>query len=142
MKIVNIGGAKAVAAEYRGNRIYLLFNGEAMFALQDDYGSDFYAALSDLDRQGREKLLHIAYVLMEQGELARRAVGLDKRELPEESEWASPVFFQPHDIATLRAACMDAIQVGYTREVADKEDEIDVYMLEIQKKRDNPEPCT
>ena len=68
-------------------------------------------------------------ILARQGELARRAVGLEPREMLKRDGLEFAITMP------VRSACMDAIVVGTEREIPDDTDEIDLILVEQQKKR-------
>lgn len=48
----------------------------------------------------------------------------------------------PHDIVLLRTTCMDAITLGYDQDLKNDDEEIDLGLLELQKKRKPPRRST
>lgn len=138
MKIANIGGAKAAMYELKNETYYLLFNGIALFALQDKFGTidaimDFLN--SELNEEYINNLIDVAIILSEQGELARREIHLEPKEILSKDNFGNMTFIMPIDIMMLRNRCADAIVIGYSREVRDDDEEIDLGLLELQKKR-------
>lgn len=135
MKVANIGAARAALVIYRNAEFYFLFNGSALFAIRDRYSRDFHKLIIEDSEAGLEALLEISLILAEQGELARREIGLDKREIPAKEWWGTPTLLQPHAMNALRTGCTDAISLGYDREVTDKDEEIDLGLIELSKKK-------
>ena len=65
---------KAIKTTIDGSVYYLFYNAEAMFELEERIESDSLVdALLTNSREGFENMLTAAAVLIEQGELARRA---------------------------------------------------------------------
>lgn len=136
MKYANICGAKAAIVNYRGEQHCFLFNGYAMFALDDIFGgSGYHEKIGERSEEGLDALLTVATTLAEQGELARRAAGYDHHKVVAKEDWGAPQMLQPADIFALKAGCVDAINLGYTQQVSDEDEEIDLGLLELQKKR-------
>jgi hypothetical protein len=136
MKIAHIGLAKAVAIEIAGNEHYLLYNGAAMFTINDKYGeSEFWKKMSENNADGLKTLIDVTVILAEQGELARRDIKLEPRKIITKKEIGSPVTMTPKRIFVLRQGCLDAINLGWEQEVPEDTEEIDLGLLELQKKR-------
>lgn len=113
--------------------LYLLYNGAALFELQETHGDPqaLIDALNDRSKKGFEALCHIVAVLAEQGELMRRYIGHTPTEIPKESDLA--VAITPLDILALVPAASSAIIKGLSREETEGE-EIDLGLAELQKK--------
>lgn len=136
MRYANIGGAKAAIVNYRGEEHYFLFNGMGMFALEDMFGGKEYLdRVNENSAEGLNTLVAVATVLSEQGELARREIGLDKKKIMSKADWGAPLMLQPRDIYSLRTGCIDAVNLGYMQEVSDGDEEVDLGLVELQKKR-------
>lgn len=138
MKIANIGGVRAVVFNYKGSDCHLLYNVAAMFQVQDEFGADFLDKLNAREKDGILVMLRMLAVMAEQGELARRDIGLDRQEIPEFE--ATFLKLQPVDIAELYTACVNAVNLGSLREVSDEDEEIDLGLAELQKKRKKRRP--
>lgn len=120
-----------------GQTYYLYFNGVAMFALQDIYGdNNVLELLSSTDAKGFDALCKVTAILAEQGELMRRYQGHDKGKMPTENDIRTLVM--PIDIIKLKYAAMEAMLAGYGREIKNEDEEIDVGLLELQKKKEKP----
>lgn len=136
MKYANICGAPAAIVQYRGEQHCFLFNGYAMFALEDIFGGNTYhEKMGERSAKGLDALLTVATTLAEQGELARRTAGYDHRKIMTKDDWGAPQMLQPADIFALKTGCLRSINLGFTQEVSDKDEEIDLGLLELQKKR-------
>lgn len=136
MKIASIGSARAAIVEHQGKTFYFMFNGLAMFALEDTFGGkEYLEKLRENTAEGLSALLQVSAILAEQGELARREMGYTPTELPTQSNFGIPALLHPIDILTLRNGCIGAINLGYTREISNEDEEIDLGLIELQKKR-------
>lgn len=113
----------------------LIFNGAAMFDTQELTDDSIIERVSKPDREGFELLCKTAAILSEQAELCRRCEG----HTPEKPLDAARLMqmAMPTDILDMRAAVIDAIARGYRRELQNEDDEIDLGLMEIQKKRES-----
>ena len=71
---------KAVKITLAGRTQYLAYTGEAMFQLQEKFGTaaELLGAIGKNTRDGLSVACEAAAILAEQGELARRHLGYDK----------------------------------------------------------------
>ena len=127
---------KAAKMTVAGVTYYLVFDGEAMFALRDIYGGTQLAleAIEPDTREGFAATCAIAALLAERGELLRRRLGYDLGTIPEKDDFLLAV--RPFEIVTLKRAIMTAIELGYGREVTSPGgDEIDEGLAELNQKK-------
>lgn len=120
-----------------GQKYELLYNGAAMFALHDICGE---TSLTDAIRaEGAEAFEVIARIgaeLAKQGELLRRFMGEDKRPILTAEEILATT--TPIGAMHLRTAIMAAITEGYKRSTAQENGDIDLGLLELNKKKNKP----
>jgi len=135
MKVVRIGAAQAVETALGGKPYYLLFNGAAMFEFQDEWEtvSAFYENANPATKEGQETLAKGFVILARHGELAKRHYGYDKTEILTFDDVM--IAARPSDLMNMWTDCADAIQLGYGREITDEDEEIDLGIAELQKKR-------
>lgn len=126
---------KAAKMTVAGVTYYLVFDGEAMFALRDIYGGTQLAleAIEPDTREGFAATCAIAALLAERGELLRRRLGYDSGAIPEKDDFLLAV--RPFEIVELKRAIMTAIELGYGREVTTPGDEIDEGLTELNQKK-------
>ena len=126
---------KAAKMTVAGVTYYLVFDGEAMFALRDIYGGTQLAleAIEPDTREGFAATCAIAALLAERGELLRRRLGYDSGAIPEKDDFLLAV--RPFEIVELKRAIMTAIELGYGREVTTPGDEIDEGLAELNQKK-------
>lgn len=134
MKIANINGAKALLVEYEGKEYYLLFNGAAKFEIDERYGKDLSESLDKPGTEGMEVLGGICNILSIQGNLARVYVGLPETNIFDESLPLSPLM-TPVKQLYLKTVCVDAMNLGYGREIGEEDEEIDLGLAELSKKK-------
>lgn len=125
---------KAIKATLAGQEHYLVFNGSAMFAFEDESGGagGMLDELTD-DRSGFDKLCRAVTILAEQGELVRRHFGYDQR--PMLTEETVRALATPKDIVQLKQAVINAVMQGYGREVTDDQEEVDLGLVELEQKK-------
>ena len=127
---------KAAKITVAGADYYLVFDGEAMFTLRDNYGGT-RLALEKIEEDTRESFLEtckIAVILAERGELIRRRLGYDAGKIPETDDFA--LLVRPYEITSIKNAVIKAISLGYGREVeAPGDNEIDEGLEELTQKK-------
>lgn len=125
---------KAITFTLAGREATLAFTGEAMFTIREKFG-DVTTAVSAYTQDTREAMevaVEVAAILAEQGELARRAFGYDKKEIVSAATIKATV--APSEIYNLKAAITAAIELGFGREV-ENETEIDLGLAELQTQK-------
>lgn len=125
---------KLTPFELNGTTYQLLLNGAALFDIYDQFGTDISVLdpIKDKGREGFEAVCWYLEVLATQGELYRRREGLDAGPIPAADMFE--VYLSPLDVPRARTAIQEAIAAGFAREEAEKPKEIDVGLLEIEKK--------
>lgn len=100
---------KAVKITLAGRTQYLAYTGEAMFQLQEKFGTaaELLGAIGKNTRDGLSVACEAAAILAEQGELARRHLGYDKGPIIEAATIRATI--TPSEIAALKLA----IPAGY-----------------------------
>lgn len=127
---------KAIRVEAGGVEYFLAFDGEAMFAIRDEYGGSqlLLEAMEPDTREGFLATCAAAAILAERGELIRRRLGYDAGQIPERDDFALGVI--PAEIVNLKNAVIRAITIGYGREVeAPGGDEVDLGLEELNQKK-------
>lgn len=123
-----------INVKINGQQYNLLFNGAAMFAIRDKYQTDNISELIDGDSViAFQRTCKIAVILAEQGELLRRFLGYDNRPMLSEQEILATV--TPIGIMRLKNALASAMIEGYSRDVKDENEEIDLGLAELNKKK-------
>ena len=119
-----------VAGKYRP----LLFSMEVMFDTAAKFGSmaDCFDALEREDRAGTEAICWMMTRLVNEGEAYRRDAGFDPDKLFAQGEITinTPAWYRIYKQAVLKA-----IELGYTREVEDPDEEVDLVLQEIKAKK-------
>lgn len=126
---------KAIKITLAGRERHLVFTGEAMFRIQEKWGgsSALLEAIQPNTREGLLNACDAAAILAEQGELARRYFGYDPAPMVDAEAIAQTT--TPDGIETLKLAIPAALTLGYGREVAPENEEIDVVLLELNQKK-------
>lgn len=126
---------KSIKITLAGRERYLTFTGEAMFRIRDEYKSttELLELMKKDTREGFMTACTAAAILAEQGELARRHFGYDPTPMIDAETIAQTI--TPSEIAALKLAIPAAFTLGYGREVAPENEEIDVVLLELNQKK-------
>lgn len=109
---------------------------DVMFRVNEKYGT-ISAALETLeknDREGFEVLRTLVTLMVNDAELCRRAEGYDPSELITEKD--IPIRLKPIDVLNLKQAVADTISAGYKQEHSQENEEVDLGLLELQKKEE------
>lgn len=129
---------KAVRVKIGGEDFYLAFNGNALFAVREEFG-DTNKLLDRVYKDSTEGLqdtCRVAALLMEQGDLIRRHMGYTPRETPDGE--TLELILTPLELVELKEAIPKAIFLGFGREVKDKDERvIDLGLAEIREKKRN-----
>lgn len=118
--------------------LHLYFNGEAMFQANDldkdlpDDSPDWIARMLDNTLEGKRTLCKVAHILATQGELSRRYLQYNPERIPTEEE--INLLLTPMALVGLRSAVMKAIDDGYAAPSQDDDGDIDLGLLELEKK--------
>ncbi len=117
-----------------GQKYELLYNGAAMFAMHDICGeTSLTDAISAEGAGAFETIARIGAELAKQGELFRRFMGEDERPILTAEEILATI--TPLGAIRLRSAIMTAITEGYKRSTAQENKEIDLGLLELNRKK-------
>lgn len=125
---------RTVPFEFNGRTFHLLLNGAALFDIYDQFGQEgsVLDPLKDRGREGFEAVCWYLAKLAGQGELYRRWLGYESGPIPEED--AFRVALSPLDVPRARNALTEAIGLGFLREEEAEKKEIDLGLLELEKK--------
>ena len=109
---------KAVKITLAGRTQYLAYTGEAMFQLQEKFGTaaELLGAIGKNTRDGLSVACEAAAILAEQGELARRHLGYDKGPIIEAATIRATI--TPSEIAALKLAIPAAMELPHPRQAA------------------------
>jgi len=126
---------KATMQKVGKNTLYLAFDGEAMFIIDEKHGGvqQLMEKLLKTDRESFAAVCETAAMLAERGELARRYYGYDPQDFTEASVIMNII--QPAQIVDLKDAVIKAIELGFGREIEDGEKEIDLGLLELNEQK-------
>lgn len=123
---------KMVRWSIGGREYYMAYTVEAMLELEEEFGEvgEMIEKLSTNSREGMAVLVKCMAVLSREGEAVRRIVGYEAGEIPREEEIR--VLIAPNKRVELASAVAEAVSKGLLTEV--EEEEVDLVLLEIQKK--------
>lgn len=122
-----------IGAKIQGKTYYPLFNTRAMFRLQDEFPDDILDKInSDESKAGFKLAFDVFSVLCEEGAAVRRYYGYEVGAIPDWEE--AELTFLPADNIVLKNAIFCAIASGYGQELKDMEKEVDIWLVELEKK--------
>ena len=125
---------KTVDFELAARTYHLLLNGAALFDAYDRFGDkgDLTDHIAGTNRDSFDNTVWLLVKLCQQGEAWRRHNGEEPQ--PMLSTEAALLFLGPLDVIRARAAIREAYALGFEREAPSEEEEIDLGLLELQKK--------
>lgn len=109
---------------------------ELMFQIRDEFGGTtlLLEQIEKDSREGLEATCKTAAILAERGELIRRRLGYEPGPIPESEDFA--LLVRPFEIVGVKRAIVNAISLGYGREiVAAGDDEYDEGLAELNQKK-------
>ena len=127
---------RAIRVTVGGRVLYLAYNCEAMFTLEEMAGdtAELFGKMQPNNRAGVAVLTQAAAILAEQGELIRRSLGYDKAPIITPEQLAA--IATPRELLELKNAIPKAIHYGLALEIGPEEgEEIDLGLLELQQKK-------
>ena len=122
---------------FDGKDYYLSYNVMAVHQIYDLGIEDLSAAISDRGAKAFEQVCRAAEIMIQQGELVRRYLGYDPGNVIS-AETLMLTLGLNHDFA-LRRTMMEAVLDGLRSET-DERQEVDLGLLELQKKTGNEAP--
>lgn len=127
---------KAAKITVSDTEYYLVFDGEAMFRIRDDFGGTklLLEQIEQDTREGFTATCAAAAILAERGELIRRRLGYEPGPIPEKDDLA--LLVRPYEIVEIKNAVITAITLGYGREIKPTGDgEYDEGLEELNQKK-------
>lgn len=127
---------KTTPFTYGPKTIYLYFNANAMFAIDEldraEEDTDVLEAMQQIGEPGTTLLCKVAVILATQGELCRRYLEYSPERIPTEAELLQVL--SPMQILQLRSAVCQAINTGWNQSESSESDDIDTGLAELEKK--------
>jgi hypothetical protein len=126
---------KCVKVTISGLELHLLFNGAAMFEIEEQFGSasELLNIIKEDTKEAFAALCDAVFILAEQGELARRYAGYEAGEIPTKEKLGRVAM--PNDILDFKIAVPQAITLGYGREIEPENGEVDLVLAELNQKK-------
>lgn len=125
---------KTFPFEHNGQTWHLCLNGAALFDIYEKYGDKGFVTdpIKGTGKESFEATCWMLAKLAEQGEMVRRYQGCDHGKFPTAQMFRATL--SPLDVMEARKAICEAVAQGFRREVRDEDEEVDVGLLELQKK--------
>ena len=127
---------KMIYANIKGEKRPLNYSIAVMFEVLERYGN-INAALNIIAADGPESfeaVRWLAVCMANDAELCRREEGYDAEPMLKEEELT--LRMRPTDFNELRDAVVEAITLGYTREIVYEEAEVDLGLAELNAKKE------
>ncbi len=138
-KVIVIGAARGTSAVIAGTEYYFLYDGNALFKIQEKFGPGVLPEMSIGEPEGAKNILAVSEILTECAAAKCKKYGIDGAHV-----FKSEEFFEldtaPYMFLDLQKACGDAADIGYTREMQDDTEEVDLILLKHQKKTGTSDP--
>lgn len=125
---------KLVEFELNKQKYYLMLSGAALFEAYNRFGDtgDLLERVIGTSIESFENTVWMLVNLAKHGEVYRRHMGEDP--LPMLSVETARRTMGPKDVVRARSAIRQALAIGFEREELSEEQEIDLGLLELQKK--------
>ena len=125
---------KTIEFKLNGNTYHLVMNAAALFDCYDKFGDkgELLDRIIGTSRESFDATVWMLVKLCQQGELLRRYQGEDPGPMLTVEEAAKTM--SPLDLTSARGAIREAFFSGFDREIEDEEEEIDLGLVELQKK--------
>ncbi len=129
---------KTVPFRHKGRTYHLLMNAAALFDIYEKFGSKGFITdhIRGNNRTALEAISWMLAKLAEQGELWRRYQGFEGGEMPSEEMFLMTLL--PMDMLEARRAIEQAVHEGFRMEEGPERSEVDIGLLELQKKTETP----
>lgn len=126
---------RMITAHINGEDRQLNYSIEVMFAMTDKYGNITKALdiIQSGGKDGFEAVRWFAVQMANDAELARRESGLAPKPMLTLDAITSHI--RPIDFEILTAGVVEAISLGYKREVIPEDEEVDLGLAELQAKK-------
>lgn len=127
---------RMVTCTFNNTKYFLNYSIEIMFDMIDKFGSlrEAMDVIAGESKASFEAVRWFFVRMVNDAELCLRASGYDPKPMIEESDITLRI--TPYDYALMKAAVVDAINNGYTRETGDGDkQEIDLGLEEIRAKK-------
>lgn len=123
-----------ITTKFKGKEICLAYTVNAMFQTNDLLKDDeqIMDLLDDNSSNGFERFCKVISILARCGNQVRESEGLPGTSVPAEDELCTCM--KPLEYLEIKRAAMDAILLGYGREVVDENEEIDLELKKLEKK--------
>ena len=130
---------KTVEFPLDGITYHLCLNGNALFSCFErfDCGTDFLEKISGEDKESFLATCWCLETFSQQGAIVRRWQSAGKDKTPMLPAQKAAALMRPRDVIRARDALREAFRLGFAREEAREDEEIDLGWLEVQKKTEN-----
>lgn len=118
--------------KFKGTHYDLVYNAAAHFAAQERYPQGLLTAINETSTASFHALCWAVEELAKQGELVHRAMGHEAAQMITQEEIATFISFS--DVIQIKTEVLQAISNGLQQRTAKPNEEIDLGLIELQKK--------
>jgi hypothetical protein len=141
-KVIIIGAARGTVAEIAGTEYYFLYDGNALFKIQEEFGPCIMPELSLKAVKGVDNIMRVSEILTDCAVQKCKKYGITDVAAFKKEDFLL-IDTAPYMFLDLQKACGDAADIGYVREIKDENEEIDLILIKHQKKTDiNEQPTS
>ncbi len=140
-KVIVIGPARATRAVINEIEYFFLYDGNALFRIQEEFGPCILPELSLKKKGGASNILRVSEILTECAAQKCRKYGITDVSIFKKEEFLQ-LDIAPYMFLDMQKACGDAADIGYVREIEEETEEVDLILLKQQKKKDISEQST
>lgn len=125
---------KTTEYTFQGTTYHLCMNGSALCDIYEKFGSKGFVTdiIRGTGKKSFDATCWMLAKLAEQGELVRRYEGHTAQKIPSESMFR--LLWKPLDVVEAKKAIEAAVADGFSREEEPENKEIDLGLLELEKK--------
>jgi hypothetical protein len=134
--------ARYTKAKFHEKEIYLAYTVNAMFQVNDmlEDGEDILSVFNGGNKEELGRFCEAVCILARCGAEARAADGYKDSYIPDEKEMISCM--APIEYMQIKKEAINAILLGYGREITNPDEEVDLELNELEKKQSPPEQAS
>ncbi len=140
-KVIIIGTARGTSAVIADTEYFFLYDGNALFKIQEEFGPCVLPELSIKESNGVKNILRVSEILTECAAQKCKKYGITDAPVFKKEEFLQ-LDIAPYMFLELQKVCGDAADIGYVREIKGETEEVDLILLKHQKKTGTSEPST
>lgn len=126
-------------AKFKRKEMVLAYTVDAMFQMGDMLAESeqIMELFESRNADGFKRFCEAVSIMARCGARARESEGFPRPYIPEASELMENML--PIELVELKREAINAVLLGYGREIVNREEEVDIELANIEKKRNPPE---